>query len=99
MPERDIEFEWDADKAELNAKRHNGVTFQEAATVFDDFYARVMDDPDHSSDEHREIVIGQSNHNRLLIVSFTERRPYLIRIISARKPTPRERRRYEEETD
>lgn len=87
--------EWDPEKANLNFKNH-GVRFEEAETAFDDPYARIIDDPDHSLDEHREIIIGYSHLNRLLFVSFTERHPNLIRIISARKANPKERRTYEE---
>lgn len=92
-----LKFEWDPFKAELNIKRHHGITFNEAATVFDDPFAQVHYDPDHSEDEHREIIIGLSNQNRLLLVSFTEKQPGLIRIISARKPTRLERNKYENE--
>ena len=53
MTQRNIEFEWDDEKAKINLKRHPGVSFEEAETVFDDPYARVMDDPDHSLDEER----------------------------------------------
>ena len=87
-------FEWDAQKAAVNERKHR-VSFAEAATVFGDRLAAIFDDPDHSSDELREIIVGHSNRERLLIVSFTEREG-AIRIISARKATPRERRDYEE---
>jgi uncharacterized protein len=87
-------FEWDAGKAEANAKKH-GVTFDEALTVFADSLARIFDDPDHSADEHREIIIGHSARQQLLIVCFGER-GRRIRIISARAATRRERQDYEE---
>jgi uncharacterized DUF497 family protein len=90
------EFEWDADKAAANAQKHD-VTFEEAVTVFADPLARVFDDPDHSETEARELLIGWSNRNRVLIVSFTEREA-TIRIISARPATKRERHDYEENT-
>ena len=93
-----LKFEWDPHKAELNAKRHRGITFDEAATVFDDPVAQVHYDPDHSDNEDREIIVGLSNQNRPLLVSYTERRLGLIRIISARKLTPLERTKYENET-
>jgi uncharacterized protein len=96
MAERNLEFVWDTHKARLNLKRHSGIGFQEAATVFDDPNAIIQYDPDHSEDEHREIIIGHSDRGRLLLVSFTERRTNLIRIISARKPTPQERTDYEQ---
>lgn len=96
MSERNLKFEWDPHKARLNAKRHKGITFEEAATVFDDPNALIEYDPDHSVEEHREIITGHSDKNRLLLVSFTERLLNLIRIFSARKPTQQERIRYEE---
>ena len=89
-----LEFEWDAEKSEANAKRH-GVAFEEALTVFANPLARIFDDPDHSADEHREIIIGHSVSQQLLIVSFTEREGK-IRIISARSTTSREHQDYEE---
>ena len=90
------EFEWDATKARENLKNH-GVTFEEALTVFADPLARIFDDPDHSEDERRELIIGHSIQQRLLIVSFIEREPR-TRIISAREATTHERRDYEENT-
>ena len=90
------EFEWDATKARENLKNH-GVTFEEALTVFADPLARIFDDPDHSEDERRELIIGHSVQQRLLIVSFIEREPR-TRIISAREATTHERRDYEENT-
>jgi uncharacterized DUF497 family protein len=88
------EFEWDAQKETENVKSH-GVAFDEALTVFADPLANIFDDPDHSSDERRELIIGQSVAQRLLLVSFTER-GRRIRIISARPTTARERRDYEQ---
>ena len=88
------EFEWDAQKAAENLKNH-GVAFEEALTVFADALASIFDDPDHSGDERRELIIGRSVPQRLLIVSFTERRQR-IRIISARETTGREQRDYEQ---
>ncbi len=89
-----FEFEWDEEKARINAQRH-GVTFEEAETAFDDPFARVGYDPDHSLEEHRLILIGHSVGDRLLFIAFTERRGR-IRIISARKATRNERKGYEE---
>jgi uncharacterized DUF497 family protein len=89
-----LEFEWDPSKADQNVKNH-GVGFDEALTVFADPAARILDDPDHSTDEVREIIIGHSQRQRLLLVSFTERAPR-IRIISARRATKRERQNYEQ---
>jgi len=87
-------FEWDEEKAQVNEQKH-GVSFEEAATVFADPLAAIFADPDHSQEEEREIIVGHSERNRLLIVSFTERGS-AVRIISARVATPRERRDYEE---
>ena len=81
------------EKSEANAKRH-GVAFEEALTVFANPLARIFDD-DHSADEHREIIIGHSVKQRLLIVCFTEREG-TIRIIMARPTTRREHQDYEE---
>ena len=88
------EFEWDATKATQNLKDH-GVPFAEALTVFADPLARIFDDPDHSKGERRELIIGHSARQPLLIVSFTDR-GRRTRIISARKTTKSERRDYEE---
>jgi len=89
-----LEFEWDPAKPEKNSRDH-GVTFEEAATAFSDPLARIFDDPEHSSDEPREIIVGYSERQRLLLVSFTERSPK-IRIISARPATRGERQRHEQ---
>jgi uncharacterized DUF497 family protein len=71
------------------------VSFDEGATVFSDPFSITIADPDHSTDEERYIDIGVSDKGRVLIVSYTERGTN-IRIISCRKATPTERRRYEE---
>ena len=89
-----MEFEWDEAKAAANLKKH-GVGFEEAKTVFDNPLAVIFDDEAHSVDEQREIIIGHSQQNRLLLVSFTDR-PNTIRIISARLATRKEREDYEE---
>ncbi|PYQ96512.1 MAG: hypothetical protein DMF95_27605 [Acidobacteria bacterium] len=88
------EFEWDAQKAAENLKKH-GVAFDEALTVFADLLANIFDDPDHSGSEQRELIIGHSIVQRLLVVSFTDR-GRRTRIIGARQATARERRDYEE---
>jgi uncharacterized DUF497 family protein len=88
------EFEWDARKAAANLKNH-GIAFDEAVTVFADPLANIFDDPDHSDDERRELIIGHSAEQRLLVVSFTERERR-TRIISARQATARERNNYED---
>ncbi len=87
-------FDWDHEKAKQNLRKH-GVTFREAVTVFGDPLSLTIDDPLHSSEEDRFVIIGQSDRQRVLVVVFTERRGY-IRIISARVATRRERESYEE---
>jgi uncharacterized protein len=89
-----MNFEWDDLKAASNFRKH-GVSFEEAKTVFDNPLATIFDDDEHSIDEQREIIIGYSEENRILLVSFAER-PNAIRIISARPATRREREDYEQ---
>jgi len=91
-------FEWDEEKARSNWIKH-GVSFDEATTVFDDSLARIFDDELHSTDERREIIIGRSISNRLVVVCFTERSNERIRIINARLRTPKEQKAYEENVD
>ncbi len=90
------EFEWDRRKAARNLKKH-GVSFAEALTVFADPQARLFDDPDHSIDERREIIIGYSTRPRLLVVGFTERSGR-VHIINARRAARAETTRHEENT-
>jgi len=89
-----LRFEWDERKAVANLSKHD-VSFEEAQTVFYNPLACIFDDEGHSADELREIIVGHSNANRLLLVCFTERVPGLIRVISARRATRRERKDYE----
>ena len=91
------QFEWDAGKALANLKKH-GVAFDEALTVFADPLARILDDPDHSIDERREVIIGHSTQRHVLVVGFTEPGAK-TRIISARSATARERQKYEENSE
>jgi uncharacterized DUF497 family protein len=88
------QFEWDADKAATNLRKH-GVSFDEAVTAFGDPLSLLLLDPDHSLGEERYLVLGMSSTNRLLVVAFVERPPR-TRIISARLATRRERQNYEE---
>ncbi|MCA1850042.1 MAG: BrnT family toxin [Acidobacteria bacterium] len=90
-----MEFEWDKAKAAANFKKHK-VTFDEACTVFSDPLARIFDDEGHSTEERRELIIGHSIINRLLLVCFTEADADWIRIFSARQVTKNERKEYEE---
>ena len=87
-------FEWDDEKAASNEAKHE-VTFAEAKTVFTNPLAVIFNDEAHSNDESREIIIGHSQKNRVLLVSFTGR-PDAIRIISARRATRNERKDYED---
>ena len=91
-----VRFEWDGNKAISNLKKHD-IGFEEASSVFNDTLAMIFDDEDHSEEENREIIVGQSLLKRLLLVCFVERAENLIRIISARKATKQERTDYEEE--
>ena len=91
-------FEWDEDKARSNWLKH-GISFDEATTVFDDPLARIFDDEAHSSDERREMIIGHSINDRLLVVCFTERPNERIRIISARLRSRKEEEAYEENVE
>lgn len=90
-----MSFAWDPAKAAENIRKHRGVTFEEASTVFDDPFAVTMPDPEHSEGEERYLKLGYSTRQRLLVVSYTERQER-IRIISARQATRTERRIYEE---
>ena len=90
-----MNFDWDEAKAETNLLKH-GVSFEEAMTVFADPLYVDFYDPDHSDDEERYIIIGQSQQQRLLLISYTERGAG-IRLISAREAKRRERIAYEKE--
>jgi uncharacterized DUF497 family protein len=90
-----IEFEWDENKNQANRKKH-GVWFEEAEQVFDDSNAIMFFDQDHSKSEDRFILLGLSASVRVLVVVYCERhKGKLVRIISARKATKKEIRRYE----
>ena len=92
-----IGFDWDKDKAVANKRKH-GVSFEEAVTIFYDENALEFHDPDHSEDEDRFIMVGLSFKARTLVVSHCLRESgSLIRIISARKATKQEARRYWED--
>ena len=90
-----LTFDWDEVKATINLKKHS-ISFEEAQSVFADIYACIFDDEWHSSiHEHRELIIGHSLNNRILLVCFTERETKTIRIISARPATKNEIKKYE----
>lgn len=89
-----LRFEWDDRKAAANCKKH-GVTFEEAKSVFVDERAKLIDDPDHSEDEDRFILLGLSSALRLLLVCHCYRSDgNVIRIISARKAVAKESKYY-----
>jgi uncharacterized DUF497 family protein len=91
-----LRFTWDPLKARTNEKKH-GVTFVEAQTAFLDERARLLDDPEHSTEEHRFILLGLSARLRVLVVVHAYHETAgLIRLISARRATPRERTQYEQ---
>ena len=87
------EFEWDDEKAEVNRRKH-GIGFDEAATIFNDPNIATISDPDHSDNEERFVSIGMSVITRLLTVIHTFRKTR-IRLISARKATVAEKKKYE----
>lgn len=86
-------FEWDSRKAASNVRKHK-VTFEEARSAFGDPHGLVIDDPDHSQDEERFILLGLSHGLRLLVVCHVFR-AQAVRIISARKATPHETATYQ----
>jgi uncharacterized DUF497 family protein len=88
-----MKFEWDTEKAESNLKKH-GISFDEAVSAFDDLFNIDLFDPKHSEEENRFILVGKSENERILIVSYAESGDK-IRIINARKVTSKERKDYE----
>jgi uncharacterized DUF497 family protein len=89
-----IKFEWDENKNRINQQKH-GVSFEEAKSVFYDGEALVIDDPEHSQEEERFIILGLSNKANLLVVCHCYRTSdTIIRIISARKATKTESKFY-----
>ncbi|MEH2285243.1 MAG: BrnT family toxin [Nostoc sp.] len=88
-----MKFEWDENKAAINLLKHQ-VSFEEAKTVFDDPLYVDFYDPDHSDNEERYLIIGESGRGRLIITSYTDR-GNSIRLISAREVTRSEREAYE----
>ena len=91
----EIIFEWDENKNVINKKKH-GISFEEAKTVFYDVEALLIDDPEHSQEEERFIILGFSSLANLLVVCHCYRESEsVIRIISARKATQNEEKQYE----
>ena len=90
-----IEFDWDEPKNKANRKKH-GIWFEEAQSIFDDVYGRLFLDSEHSDDEDRFVLIGYNSSRKLLVVIHCHRESdSVIRIVSARKATKRERVFYE----
>ena len=89
-----LKFEWDENKNRINKSKHK-VSFEEAKTVFYDEEALVINDPDHSENEERFIILGESSRANLLVVCHCYRiSETVIRIISARKATTTETKQY-----
>lgn len=92
----ELKFEWDANKNEINKRKH-GLSFETAREVFYDEFAIVFDDPDHSVGEERFLIIGLTRSEQICIVSHCYRDgENTIRIISARPATKNEKKTYRE---
>lgn len=90
-----IQFEWDPKKAQLNLRRHK-VSFEDARSAFSDERALLIDDPDHSGEEDRFVLLGLSQSLRLLVVVHCYRAEgRVIRIISARRANADEQSKYQ----
>ena len=87
-------FDWDDNKNKINITKH-GISFEEASSVFLDERALLFDDPEHSEEEDRFLLLGMSEDANLCIVCHCYRESdTVIRLISARKATKKERERY-----
>ena len=87
-------FDWDDNKNRINLEKH-GITFEEASTVFFDDRALLFDDPEHSIDEDRFLLLGMSETAKVCVVCHCYRESdTVIRIISARQATRKEEDRY-----
>ena len=87
-------FDWDENKNRINLEKP-GITFEEASTVFFDDRAILFDDPEHSMDEDRFLLLGMSETAKVCIVCHCYRESdTVIRIISARQATRKEEQRY-----
>ena len=92
----ELRFEWDPRKAAANRRKH-GVSFTEAETVFADEHALLLADPEHSDAEDRFLLLGLSSGLRMLVVVHCYRAgDTMIRLVSARRADPSERRQYDE---
>jgi uncharacterized DUF497 family protein len=91
-----LSFTWDPDKNLINIRKHS-ISFEEAKSVFYDEFARLMHDPDHSEDEERFLILGFSKNYNILVVCHCHREnDEVIRLISARKATRNEKKKYQE---
>ena len=90
-----LSFQWNGNKAQTNLRKHK-ISFEEAKTIFEDPLSSTIADPLHSEYESRFVQIGMSSMNKILVVVFTDRNDS-IRIISARKATKQEVKKYEKE--
>lgn len=92
-----MKFVWDDGKAIKNINKHS-VSFEEATTVFTDPLSLTIPDPLHSHGEERLVIVGESIKNRMLVVVHMDMGD-IIRIISARLATKKERRNYESKSN
>jgi uncharacterized protein len=88
-----VDYQWDPDKAKSSKEKHD-IDFADAVTALDDENAITLADDDPN--EKRFITIGMNASGRVLVVVYAYREPAIIRIISARRATPPERKQYEE---
>lgn len=90
-------FVWDENKARSNLRKH-GISFESAVRVFDDPFQRMEQDR-HESGEERWQTTGTIENFTIVVVAHTirddEQGTEIIRIISARRAEPHERRQYE----
>ncbi|HKY07433.1 MAG TPA: BrnT family toxin [Candidatus Binatia bacterium] len=94
-------FDWDPRKAKNNRRKH-GVSFEEAATAFLDPVGLDGADVEHSESEERRLRLAKSSLGRILVSAYTMRRrddEKVTRIISARRASRKERKKYEVEED
>lgn len=89
-------YEWDEVKAQLNIAKH-GVSFDEAKTAFCDEYGLIVFDEEHSDNEERFYLLAMSQKERILVVVHCYKDGDIIRIISARKATAKEKKQYKEQ--
>ena len=94
---KEIKFTWDENKNDINKKSMAYLSFEEAKEVFGDENAILFDDPDHSIEEDRFLIIGAIESTKICIVSHCYRdNDNVIRLISAREATKNEKRIYQE---